>query len=177
MAMSMDYAEMVEGCLRRRSDAERALYDEFAPVVYGVCLRYARCREDAGDLLQDSMVKVFEKIGSLHDASKLKSWIYTIAVNTCVQYCRKSRLAIEADPDAYSEAGDELPYSAEDILKALESVTPAQRAVFNLCCIEELDFRKVASILNCTETNVRGLLFRAKAGMRKYLESINELTN
>ena len=170
--MSMDYAQMVEGCRNHKPAAQRALYDEFASMVLGVCQRYATCRDEANDLLQDSMVKVFEKIGTLHDAAKLQSWIYSIAVNTCLQYCRRSRLTFEADLDVQSGDNEELPYTAEEIVEAMESVTPAQRLVFNLCCIEEMTYEEVAAKLRCSETNVRGLLFRARAGMRDYLMKI-----
>lgn len=173
--MSMDYAQMVEGCRRRKPAVQRALYDEFAPMVLGVCLRYAYCRDDANDLLQDSMVSIFEKIASLRDASKLQGWIYSVAVNTCLQYCRrKRRLSFEEDMDVYSGEEADLPFTAEEIVKAMESVTPAQRLVFNLCCVEEMSFEEVANKLKCSESNVRGLLFRARAGMRDYLMKIKE---
>ena len=168
--MSMDYAQMVEGCRNHKPAAQRALYDEFASMVLGVCQRYATCRDEANDLMQDSMVKVFEKIGTLHDAAKLQSWIYSIAVNTCLQYCRRSRLTFEADLDVQSGDNDEMPYTADEIVEAMESVTPAQRLVFNLCCIEECSYDEAALKLRCSNVNVRVLLCKARRNLRSILE-------
>lgn len=173
--MSMDYAQMVEGCKHHKPVAQRALYDEFAPMVLGVCCRYAACRDEANDLMQDSMVKVYESIGTLRDARKIKAWIYTIALNTCLQFCRHNRrLTLEENMDTYSGEDVELPFTAAEIVEAMDTVTPSQRLVFNLCCVEELEYAEVAERLGCSETNVRGLLFRARARMREYLLKIKE---
>lgn len=174
-AMSMDYAQMTEGCRHRRPAAQRALYDEFAPIVLGVCCRYASCRDEANDLMQDSMVKVYEKIGTLRNPDKLGSWIYNLTVNTCVQYCRsRSRVTLVDDMEGYSESTVELPYSEADIVAALEALTDSQRLAFNLCCVEEMNFAEVAERMRCTESNVRVLLFHARRNLRKRLEKTKQ---
>lgn len=168
--MSIDYAQMVEGCRRHKPAAQRALYDEFAPMVLGVCRRYAASRDEANDLMQDSMIRVFEKIGTVHDAAKLQGWIYSISVNICLMHLRKNnRLILGEDMDSYSPEEVDLPYTEAEIVEAMDSVTPTQRLVFNLCCVEEMDFEQVALQLRCSQSNVRGLLSRARASMREYL--------
>lgn len=168
--MSIDYAQMVQGCRHHKPAAQRALYDEFAPMVLGICRRYAASRDEADDLMQDSFVRVFEKIGTLRDTAKLQGWIYSTTVNICLMHLRKkNRLILGDDIDSYSREEVDLPYSEAEIVEAMDSVTPAQRLVFNLCCVEEMDFRQVAAKLNCSESNVRGLLSRARACMREYL--------
>ena len=82
---------------------------------------------------------------------------------------KKNRLILGDDIDSYSREEVDLPYTEAEIVEAMDSVTPAQRLVFNLCCVEEMDFRQVAAKLNCSESNVRGLLSRARACMREYL--------
>ena len=63
--MSNEYTRMVEGCRRRDAKAQRALYDAMAPMAMGVCMRYARDREQAMDILQDGFIKVYENISKL----------------------------------------------------------------------------------------------------------------
>lgn len=173
--MSMSYAQMAEGCRHRKPAAQRALYDEFAPMVLGICCRYASCRDEANDLMQDSLVKVYEKIGTLRDSDKIGGWIYNLTVNTCVQYCRsRTRVALVNDMDGYSETEVELPYSEADIARALDALTASQRLAFNLCCVEEMDFAEVAERMRCTESNVRSLLSHARKRLRNRLEKTKQ---
>lgn len=173
--MSMSYAEMVDGCRRRNARAQRALYDELAPMAAGVCRRYSADRDEAKDMLQDGFVKVYERIGSLHDPQKLRSWVYNIMVNTCIQHYRKARHTVLMEMDDESaESETELPYSMEDIVRALGNLTPVQRMAFNLCCAEELSYEEVAKQMACSEGAVRVALCKAKKRMRELLEPRKE---
>ena len=171
--MSMDYAQMVDGCRRHKGAAPRALYDAFAPMVLGICRRYASCHDEAKDLMQDSMVKVYEKIGTVRETERLKSWIYTLTMNTCVQYCRSHAKVVLTDDLESHLVNDntDLPYSIEDIVEAMGCLTPSQRLAFNLCDVEEGEYNEVAQQMRCSETNVRVLLSRARARLREYLEN------
>lgn len=169
--MSMSYAQMVEGCLRRDAKAQRALYDELAPMSMGVCMRYASSREEARDLLQDGFVKVFEKIGSLREPAKLRSWTYNIMVNTCIQSFRMRRnTLIIDDMDTYAEPDDIEGYSPEEVVAALQQLTERQRLVINLFYMEDYSSRQIAEHLSCSDSNVRALLTDARHAMRKKLE-------
>ena len=169
--MSMTYAEMVDGCRRRNAKAQRALYDELAPMAAGVCRRYSADREEAKDMLQDGFVKVYERIGSLRDPQKLRSWVYNIMVNTCIQHYRKARHTVLMEMDAEAAGTEtELPYSMEDIVMALGNLSPVQRMAFNLCCAEECGYEEAAEQMGCSEVAVRVALSRAKKQMRELLE-------
>lgn len=173
--MSMSYAEMVDGCRRRNARAQRALYDELAPMAAGVCRRYSADRDEAKDMLQDGFVKVYERIGSLRDPQKLRSWVYNIMVNTCIQHYRKARHTVLMEMDDESaESETELPYSMEDIVRALGNLTPVQRMAFNLCCAEELSYEEVAKQMACSEGAVRVALCKAKKRMRELMEPRKE---
>lgn len=170
--MSMSYAQMVTGCRRRNSDAWRALYDEFAPMAMGVCCRFSSCEDEARDLLQDAFVKILENIGTLREPEKLRSWIYNIVVNTCIQnYRRNHRLTLKDDIDTIGADQGELLYSMDDIVDALQQLPPAQRMAINLCYIEELGQDEAARRMGCEYVTLRGILSKARARMRLYLET------
>lgn len=169
--MSMTYAQIVDGCRRHDADAQRALYDELASMAMGVCYRYSSSRDEANDMLQDGFVKVFEKIGTLREPQKLRSWVYNIMVNTCIQHYRRSRNTVlkEMD-DVVDESGEELRYTMDDIVESMQTLSATQRIAFNLCCVEELPFSEAAEKMKCSEVNVRVLLSKARRKMREYLE-------
>lgn len=172
--MSMSYAEMVEGCRRRNAKAQRALYDELAPMAMGVCYRYTVDRDEAHDMLQDGFVKVFERIGTLRDPQKLRSWTYNIMVNTCIQHYRRTRHTVLQEMDEMvDEVASEMPYTMEEIVEAMGTVSPTQRMAFNLCCVEELSMAEAAHKMNCNEVAVRVALCKARKKMRNFLENKN----
>lgn len=171
----MDYEAIIEGCRRHNRTAQRSLYDELVPMVMGVCTRYADSHEAAEDMAQDAFVKIYEKIGLLQEPSKLRSWAYNIAVNTCIDAFRRKRMRLE-DIDMTNMTADdnddaELPYTTAEIADALSRLTPRQRIVFNLCCIEELSADKAAARLACSASNIRAVLCDARHKLRTTLET------
>ncbi len=170
--MSISYAQMVADCRRRKSDAWRALYNEFAPMAMGVCCRFSSCEDEARDMLQDAFVKIIENIGTLREPEKLRSWIYNIVVNTCIQsYRRNHRLTLKDDLDVVGSDQIQLPFSMDDIVDALQHLPPAQRMAINLCYIEELAQDEAARRMGCQPVTLRGILSKARARMRLYLET------
>ena len=171
--MSMNYAQIVHDCRRRKPAAWRALYDEFAPMVMGVCHRYCSDDDEANDLLQDTFVKVIEKLGSLRDPQRLRSWIYNIAVNTCIQHFRRRRnTMLSEDLDTIGDIREELPYGMEEIVRALATLPPAQRMAVNLYFIEELTPDEAAGQMGCTPSCFRGMVSKGCAKMREYFNEM-----
>ena len=170
MAMSMDYAQMVEGCRRRDPKAQRALYDAVSRMSMGICMRYAQGRDEAQDMMQDGFIKVFERIGSLNDADSLLGWVRNIMVNTCIDYHRRRRhwMPIDEVEEPMSNL-DTDPFATEEIVAALQQLRPAQRTVFNLCEVEGYKQDEVAKRLKINTLLVRVTLCRAKDELRKIL--------
>ncbi|MBQ9416991.1 MAG: RNA polymerase sigma factor [Bacteroidales bacterium] len=168
--MEKDYAKIVSGSRQHKPAAQRALYDELAPMAMGICLRYAPDREEARDLLQDGFVKIYEKIATLRQPEKLRSWAYNIMVNTCIQRLRRlGREQLMEDMDSFNDEQPLPDISTSEIMAAMESLTPGQRLVFNLCCIEGLSLDEAAAKLRSNNSNVRALLCKARRQMRTIL--------
>ena len=168
--MTADYAHILEGCRRHDRKAQRALYDTFAPMAMGVCMRYTTDRDAAQDLLQDGFVRVFENIGRVKDAERLGGWIYRLMVNECLQHYRRQRLTVDTvtvEADGVQPPLD--PFATEEVVMALQQLPPAQRTAFNLLEVEGYTIEECAAQLRCSEVNLRALLSRAKARLRELL--------
>lgn len=173
MSMSMENAEIVEGCKRRNAKAQRALYDVTSSKAMGICMRYARNRADAEDMLQEGYIRVFEKIKSLKEPESLQSWVARIMVNNCIQTLRKSqRIVLTDEEDALGVTVNYDPYATDDIVASLQTLQPQQRVVFNMCEVEGYSYEETAKQLQCSEVNVRALLCRAKRTLREQLSRI-----
>ena len=175
--MSMDYAQMIEGCRHRDAKAQRALYDDLAPMCMAVCHRYVRDVDEAADLLQDGFVRIFEHLGRLKEPEKLRSWAYSVMVNRCVSYLRKAkRLKMVESYDmteAVNISEQETPsmgLSMDDMMKAIDTLNDRLRTAFNLCVLDELSCAEAANMMGTTEGNVRMMVFRARAELKNKLE-------
>ena len=167
--MSMDNAQIVEGCRRHDPKAQRALYDAVAEVSMGICMRYAEGRDNAQDMLQDGFVKVFERIGGLKDPDKLAAWVYGVMVHTCIDHQRTRRQWQPISEECEPAELDTDPFAAEEIVAALQQLTPMPRTVFNLCEVEGYTLDEVAKRLKTSNLAVRVALSRAKEQLRKIL--------
>lgn len=172
--MDTDVVQIVDGCRRRDAKAQRALYDAMAPMVGGVCARYSRDHDESQDMVQDVFVKIFERIGTLKQTDNLRSWVYSTAVNTAIDHCRRRVRVLSMDViDMDVPAVETDPYMMEAILAAMRRLTPMLRTVFNMCDIEGYTLDEAAERLGSNNQAVRTALCRARREIRKELEMRN----
>lgn len=167
--MTPDDSHLVKACIDGDSAARKELYDRFAPVMFGVCLRYARCREDAQDALHDGFIKVFTSLHKLRNTESLGAWIHSIMVFTSINSLRHSFESIDNDdhyveiPDNSHSDNDILEsMDCEDIVCAIRQLPPRYQLVFNLVEIDGFSYNEVASKLSIDPSTVRSNLHRAK---------------
>lgn len=176
--MGMNNQQLVEGCRRHNAKAQRALYDELAPMCMGVCHRYIADRDEAQDLLQDGFVRIYEHIGKLRDPEKLRAWACTVMANTCVSYLRRARrLRVVEDMEPFGPEPDEealAQYSMAAIRKAIDSLSERTRTAFNLCAVDGRSAADAAGLMGTTEGNVRLMVHRARVLLRQELEHMKE---
>jgi RNA polymerase sigma-70 factor (ECF subfamily) len=165
---------LIQACVRRERWAQKVLYEEYYSRMMGVCLRYATDEEEALDILHEGFIKVFRHISKYKPGTSLSAWIRRIMVNTAIDYFRKnSRRRTEDmdeaydistnDPDAISRCTE------QEILKAIQELTPAYRAVFNLYVIEGYAHKEIAELLDITESTSRSNLVKARSKLKEIL--------
>jgi RNA polymerase sigma factor (sigma-70 family) len=174
-ALNLERAEhdFVAALARQERWAQQALYEQHYGKMMGVCLRYAGSRDEALDLLHEGFIKVFQRIGSYRPGTSLPAWIRTIVVNTCIDYYRKNarrrtedladvRHLHNDDPDVLSNLTE------QEILAAVQELSPAYRAVFNLYVVEGYSHKEIADALDITESTSRSNLVKARAKLQEY---------
>ena len=165
---------LIQACVRRERWAQKVLYEEYYSRVMGVCLRYATDEEEALDILHEGFIKVFRHVGKYKPGTSLSAWIRRIMVNTAIDYYRKnSRRRTEDmdeaydistnDPDAISRCTE------QEILEAIQELTPSYRAVFNLYVIEGYAHKEIAELLDITESTSRSNLVKARLKLKEIL--------
>jgi RNA polymerase sigma-70 factor (ECF subfamily) len=170
-----DDREAVEACRRGDREAFDGLVERYQRDVYRLCYRYLNNHEDANDAAQEVFLRAYRAIGSFRGDSALSTWLYRIAVNTCLNF-RSAR----------KPAGDELPDTLVDprpsalsnvekdersrrVRQAVSRLPEKQRATVILKVYHDLTHEEVAGILGATVGTVKANLFHALGNLRKTL--------
>lgn len=166
--------DFIRACIRRERWAQQKLYEEYYGRMMGVCLRYASNRDDALDILHDGFMKVFKNIEKYQPGTSLNSWIRRIMVNTSIDFYRKKiRRRTEDIEQAFQvsiNTADAISQCTEkEILAAVQQLSPAYRAVFNLYVIEGFSHKEIADILEITESTSRSNLVKARLKLKEAL--------
>ncbi len=167
--------ELVEACRKEDRNAQRKLYEHFHGRMLGICLRYARCREEAVEVLNSSFLKVFKNIHRFDDSKgNIEAWIRTIVTNTAIdRYRKESKKHPTIDMEyAYKESNGSIAIeelTAEEILGLIQELPPAYRTVFNLFAIEGYSHREIGEKLGISEGTSKSNLSKARKKLQKAL--------
>lgn len=178
IALPLDYQErdFIQACIRKERWAQKLLYEEHYGKMMGVCLRYANNSDDALDILHEGFIKVFRNINKYQPGTSLSAWIRRIMVNTAIDFYRKNlRRRTEDIEQAYAVQSDEedavSKCTEKEILAAVQELSPAYRAVFNLYVIEGYSHKEIADMLNITESTSRSNLVKARLKLKAVIQA------
>lgn len=167
--MEQNDAQIIEGCLRKDERAYRALYERYAPRLYGLCMRYTRTSAAAEDVLHDGFIKVFENLHRLRDVKLLEPWMRRIMVFTAVN-AQRHELPVANFSEANYECVDEnvsvdsvvASVDVSLLLDAMRRMPPSFRTVLNLCEVEGYTCEEAAKQMGIKPSSARSALVRAR---------------
>jgi len=172
----MPLLQLIEDCKHNDRKAQRKLYEQFAPAMLSLCLRYIGEREAARDALQEGFIRVFEKIGDYGASGSFEGWIRKIFVNTALEMLRKQKQEIKiAFAETQVEDMDNSAFenlSADDLLQIIAELPPVYRTVFNLRTIEGYEYEEIAQLLDIKETALRSQFMRARQMLKEKVKKL-----
>jgi RNA polymerase sigma factor (sigma-70 family) len=168
----------INALVRQERWAQQELYKEYYGKMMGICLRYAGSQDEALDLLHEGFIKVFQNVTKYKSGTSLAAWIRTIMVNTCIDYYRKTiRRRTEDLEVAYAVSNDDPDVlsnlTEQEILHAVQTLSTAYRAVFNLYVLEGYSHKEIGDALNITESTSRSNLVKARFKLKEYFVNKN----
>lgn len=174
IGISIREDDFIKACIDKDASALKILYEEHYSIMHPLCLRYANNTEDAMDILHDGFIKVFKNIDKYQVGTSLCAWIKRIMINTAIDYYRRESRRRCADIDEvnhlyYDEADIVSKLSTEELLGALQTLSPGYRSVFNLYVIEGYSHKELADILNITESTSRSNLVKARSKLKEII--------
>lgn len=173
-----DATHLIRECIAQNRNAQKALYNYYAPVAYAIIKRYTRQSEMADEILNDAFFKVFTKIETYSGMGSFEGWIKRIVVNTVTDHLRKYIKnqqvynASEMPEEVYMSEDIVGKLSYKELLAVVHELPDTQRAVFNLYVFEELKHKEIAETLGMSEVNSRWHLNDARKRLKEKLNSI-----
>src|SRR5262245_6173501 len=171
---------------QRDDKAFDMLVGRYQQRAYRLAWSILRDAEEARDLSQEAFLRLYEVAGSFRGTARFSTWFYRILVNLCLDARRRRRwwhmaVAPAEREDGTLESAVERQAAATDdpvdglareqalaqLWKAVDSLSPQQRAALILQTQEELTTPEIAAVLKCSEATVRVHLHRALLALRK----------
>ena len=167
-------------------EAFEELIREHKKYAYNICLKILKNKEDAEDISQEALIKVYENIKSFNMNSSFKTWIYKIVFNTCIDYKRKKRLKTSSLDEPIHYGYDEIPKQIEDNDKNPEKILTEKldrklvrdsinmldddfKSVIILRDIQGFKYKEIAEILDCNQGTVKSRISRGREKLKEII--------
>lgn len=166
-----DDGALVQRCLAGEAEAIGAFVSQFEGLVFGLCWRMLRHREDAEDVAQETFVRVFRHLPQWDAQRPLKPWVMAIAANRCrTRLARRKTQFVSAaewqDPGVVDRTSGDL---AEELQRALEQLRDDHRLCFVMFYEQELSIQEISAVLDCPTGTIKTWLFRARKQVAEVL--------
>ena len=175
----VDHKKLVTDCIKGRPDAQRQLYQLFAPTMLGVCFRYTKSIADAEDILQDGFVKVFKHLGSYKFEGELGGWIRKIMVNTALNFLKTNKkyqydLSFgETTLHPVSTNDPAVQLQTKELSELIRQLPTGFQTIFNLHAVEGYTHVEIASMLGISDGTSRSQYARARTLLIELIEKFS----
>lgn len=163
---------------KQREAAFRLLVNEYSERLYWHCRRLVISHEDADDVLQNTLIKVWGNLEKFRAESGLYTWLFRIATNESLSLIKsRKRHASGSGPDYEAELANTLEadpwFDGDDAQRKLQqailSLPEKQRIVFNLKYYEEMKYEEMAGILDTSVGALKASYHHAVKKIEKYV--------
>jgi len=161
-------------------EAFEALVRRYQRMIHSLTFRMTGSLADSEDLSQETFIHAFQQLGNFRQESKFSSWLYRVALNTCLNWKKRAqrreiahrRWSEQMEVDASGANATAEHSLSQAVQEALLSLNPKQRAAIILTIYDGLNHAEAASVLGCSETTVSWRVFVARKKLKKSLRPI-----
>ena len=137
--------------------------------IYTVCYMFSKDNDEVGDMFQEVLVNLWKGYQSFHGDSDIKTWIYRIALNTCISLDRKKKrrktVPLSMDIDLYHD-NDADTRQVKMLYDRITKLGPFDRAII-LLWLDAVPYDEIAQIVGITTKNVSVRLVRIREELKK----------
>jgi len=178
---NMELNDIIEGCKNNDRRSYNSLYNIYRLKLLYIIKKYIKDSDTAEEILQESFIKISEKIKLFDNVGSFEGWLKMIVKNKAIDYLRKynnnyhSELSEDMESSCYPqeeyETNKESELNCLLIKKYLNDLTPKYRTVFDLHIIQEYSHKEIAEMMNINEGTSKSNLFKAKNKIKKLMFS------
>ena len=147
-----------------------AVVQENKATIYTVCYMFSADREEVEDLFQEALIALWRGFSSFRGESNIRSWIYRVALNTCISSERKKRrrdesVRLDMSIDLFTNTDDD-SRQAQMLRQRIGKLGVFDRAIV-LLWLENLSYEEIGAIVGITAKNVSVRLVRIREQLKK----------
>ncbi|KZY65871.1 hypothetical protein A3752_17225 [Oleiphilus sp. HI0081] len=158
-----------------RTCAYEKLIRKYEKLVFHICLKMLGNRDDADDVSQEVMLKVFHSLVKFEGRSSFKTWIARIATNTCLSAADKRKRTRELQAmltdDPSQERTSTINTTKRDLDSAMQLLAPKEREILTLRYTAELRIEEVAEVCDLKLSATKMRLYRAQEALKEHMKA------
>ncbi|MDN3548295.1 RNA polymerase sigma factor [Mucilaginibacter aquaedulcis] len=152
--------------MANKEAAFKQIYEANSKKIFHLCYGYTGDDDAANDLLQETFLKVWQNLEKFRNQAMISTWIYRIAVNTCLTYLRseKRQAKDELTPQLAETKREELSDKNEKVAllyKCISKLEESERIIITMV-LDEVPYPEIADISGISEGNLRVKIYRIK---------------
>jgi RNA polymerase sigma-70 factor (ECF subfamily) len=158
------------------------LYEQYMPLIFGLCLKYFRDEEQS----KDAVMQIFEELVNklkVHEVTNFKAWLYTLSRNHCLMILRTSSKhqminidenIMESDAFVHLNLEDDTEEKLNIMAKCIEILQPEQRTTINLFYMEQKCYKEVADLTGFDLKKVKSYIQNGKRNLKNCIDKNSE---
>ncbi len=141
----------------------------YEKLMFSICLRIVGNRQDAEDITQDVMLKLFSKLGSFEGRSSFKTWLVRVTRNACKDWLKKKAISKQYSDALAREPHEQstIEYKEDRLIGLLKELSPADREILTLRFVADFNLAEIAETTDLGLSATKMRLYRAIERLEK----------
>lgn len=162
-------ADMADIAPEIREEMFISIINNYGNMISGICFSFANDKNDVADLRQDILLNIWRGLPTFRETSSISTWLYRVALNTCVSTVRKKSkriptIALEGIMEYGAESDFEQMERIEWLNYKIEKLQPLDKAILTMW-LDEQPYEEIAKVTGISRNNVAVRLNRIKQKM------------
>ena len=180
--MTQTERDIITRCQRGDKDAFRWVVQAHQRMIFSLALKMLCDEEEAKDMVQETFIRVWQRIRELDLQKNISTWIYTIASRLCIDKLRRKNRIVSMPEDQLAlrrfASYDDNQMTLENrewvsiVRTMVENLSEKQRLVFTLCQLEGLSSEEAEEITGLDAKQIKSNLYVARQAVRKRLKGL-----